>query len=149
MICQTTVYVIHEKLCIMTGKVWTRTDRMKRFFEWKFISCWYWAYCQLCFKIPWCREKLKKVPKANRSTKTYGKWRCTKILKAKETDIAKEVKRLEKLSKTKKAAPKTNELFKWIEAKICSSKAVKSKKFNDFLLCSEDSTSDSDSTIIK
>ena len=80
-----------------------------------------------------------------------------KILKAKEAekkrlDIAKEAKRLEKLSKTKKAAPPKKHQKTMIslnELRRKSTQTRKSKKFDDFLLSSEDSTSDSDSTIIE
>ena len=80
-----------------------------------------------------------------------------KILKAKEAekrrlDIAKEAKRLEKLSKTKKAAPPKKcqkPMISSNELKRKSARARKSKTFDDFFLSCEDSTSDSDSTIIE
>ena len=79
-----------------------------------------------------------------------------KILKVKEAekrrlDIAKEAKRLEKLSKTKKATPPKNHQKPMISSNALKQKSVrarKSKKFDDFRLSSEDSTSDLDSTIM-
>ena len=80
-----------------------------------------------------------------------------KLLIAKEAekrrlDIAKEAKRLGKLSKTKKAASPENHQKPMIssnELKRKSARTRQLKKFDDFLLSSEDSTIDSDSTIIE
>ena len=114
-------------------------------------------FANFVLRYPSVERTQKKPRKQINLPKHMTSKDALKILKAKEAekrrlDIAKAAKRLEKLSKTKKAAPpkkRQKTMTSLNELKRKSAQTRKSKKFHDFFLSSEDSTSESDSTIIE
>ena len=100
-------------------------------------------------RYPSVERNQKKIPKAIDLSKHMTTEDAPKILKAKEAenrhlDIATEAKCLQKAAALKKHQKPMNSSN---ESKGKSAWARKLKKFDDFLLSSEDSTSESDSTI--